>query len=91
MLDPNAKWFTFQTFTDREGKPNPDPLAKVFNLARRFTPPCSPYTSRALASGSPLTIPTGTDARRARSSASVRFGRKTMMVMKASFPYPRRS
>src|SRR5262245_44800602 len=39
MLDPNAKWFTFQTFTDREGKPNPDPLAKVFNLARRFTPP----------------------------------------------------
>jgi hypothetical protein len=38
MLDPNAKWFTFQTFTDREGKPNPDPLAKVFNLSR-FTRP----------------------------------------------------
>jgi hypothetical protein len=39
LLDPNAKWFTFQLFTDREGKPNPDPLAKVFNLNRRFTRP----------------------------------------------------
>lgn len=38
MLDPNAKWFTFQTLTDGEGKPAPDPLAKVFNLSR-FTRP----------------------------------------------------
>src|SRR5215510_5390817 len=39
MLDPNAKWFTFQTFTDREkDKPDPDPLARVFNLSR-FTAP----------------------------------------------------
>ena len=36
VLDPNAKWLTFQTFTDREQKPQPDPFAKVFN-ASRFT------------------------------------------------------
>lgn len=33
-IDPTAKWFTFQTFTDREQKPDPDPLAKVLNLSR---------------------------------------------------------
>ena len=33
-IDPNAKWFTFQTFTDREQKPDPDPLAMVFNISR---------------------------------------------------------
>jgi putative DNA primase/helicase len=39
MLDPNAKWFTFQTFTDCEkDKPDPDPLARVLNLSR-FTRP----------------------------------------------------
>ena len=34
MLDPNATWFTIQTFTDRENKPTPDPLAKVYNVSR---------------------------------------------------------
>ncbi len=33
-LDPDAKWFTIQMFTDREHKPTPDPLAKVFNVNR---------------------------------------------------------
>ena len=33
-LDPNAKFFTVQTFTDHEHKPTPDPLAKVFNISR---------------------------------------------------------
>jgi hypothetical protein len=33
LLDPNAGWFTHQTFTDCEkNKPSPDPRAKVFNL-----------------------------------------------------------
>src|SRR5262245_48751044 len=30
-LDPACRWFTIQTFTDREDKPRPDPLAQVFN------------------------------------------------------------
>jgi putative DNA primase/helicase len=34
VLDPDAKWFTIQTFTDSEQKPTPDPLAKVFNVSR---------------------------------------------------------
>ena len=33
-LDPDAKWFTIQTFTDREHKPSPDPFANVFNISR---------------------------------------------------------
>jgi hypothetical protein len=33
-LDPSARWFTLQCFTDRENKPIPDPLAKVFNAER---------------------------------------------------------
>ena len=31
LLDPSAETFTFQTFTDRKGKPSPDPLARVLN------------------------------------------------------------
>jgi hypothetical protein len=33
-LDPAAKWFTLQTFTDLEQKPTPDPLAKIYNVNR---------------------------------------------------------
>jgi hypothetical protein len=39
LLDPDAQWFTFQTFTDCEAnKPVPDPLARVFNLSRVTRP-----------------------------------------------------
>src|SRR5262249_13414712 len=34
MLDPNAEYFTLQTFTDREPKPSPDPLAQVLDVKR---------------------------------------------------------
>jgi hypothetical protein len=34
VLDPKADWFTIQTFTDREPKPAPDPLAQVIDVKR---------------------------------------------------------
>jgi hypothetical protein len=45
ILDPNARWFTLQCFTDRENKPDPDPLAKVFNV-ERITPIVLDYYAR---------------------------------------------
>jgi RepB DNA-primase from phage plasmid len=46
-LDPGAKWFTVQTFTDREHKPNPDPFAKVFNVSRLTRPVLDLYAQGA--------------------------------------------
>ena len=61
-LDPTAKWFTVQTFTDRELKPKPDPLAKVLNVTA-LPGRCSISMRKVPACGSPSTIPMVTAAR----------------------------
>jgi hypothetical protein len=47
LLIRDDKWATIQTFTDREGKPSPDPLAKVFTVSRITRPVLDKYVDGA--------------------------------------------
>jgi len=47
LLDPDAEWFTLQTFTDQEQKPRPDPLAKVYTVKRITTAVLDRYADGA--------------------------------------------
>ena len=89
LLDPNAKFFTIQTFTDREQKPNPDPLAKVYNISRFIRPVLDLYAQGA---GVWVTInDTGGNGRKANAVTRIRaVGRRTTTATRAPSPSSRR-